>query len=71
MQLLTNTEASDDNSEKGFGMKWDPTQDVILHDAELNFLNGKKEHSKQPAKHVSKVPAYIPLNVTKRQFCLK
>ena len=64
VQLLTNTEASDDNSEKVLGMKWDPKQDVILYDAELNFLNGKKEHTK----HVSKIPAYIPLNLTKRQI---
>ena len=49
-------------------MKWDPKQDVILYDAELNFLNGKKEHRKQPAKHVSKIPAYIPLNLTKCQI---
>ena len=48
--------------------KWDPKQDVILYDAELNFLNGKKERGKQPAKHVSKIPAYIPLNLTKRQI---
>ena len=68
VQLLTNTEASDNNSEKVLGMKWDPIQDVILYDAELNFLNGKKGHSKQPAKHVSKIPAYIPLNLTKRQI---
>ena len=68
VQLLTNTEVSDNNSEKVLGVKWDPKQDVILYDAELNFLNGKKEHSKQPAKHVSKIPAYIPLNLTKRQI---
>ena len=49
-------------------MKWDPKQDVILYDAKLNFLNGTKEHSKQPAKHVSKIPAYMPLNLTKRQI---
>ena len=71
VQLLTNTEVSEDNSEKVLGMKWDPKQDVILYDAEPNFLNGKKEHSKQPAKYVSKIPAYIPLNLTKRHFCLK
>ena len=53
VQLLPNAGASDDNSEKVLGMKWDPKQDVILYDAELNFLNGKREHSKQPAKHVS------------------
>ena len=57
VQLLTNTYASDNNPEKVLGMKWDPTQDVILYVAELNFLNGKKEHSKQTAKHVSKIPA--------------
>ena len=67
VQVLTNTDTSDDNSKKVLGMKWDPKQDVILYDAELNFLNGKKEHSKQPAKHVSKIPAYIPLNLTKHQ----
>ena len=42
VQLLTNTEASEDNSEKVLGMKCDRKQDVILYDAELNFLNGKK-----------------------------
>ena len=68
VQLLTNTEASDDNSEKVLGMKWDPKQDVILYDGELNFLNGKKERSKQPAKHVSKIPAYILLNLAKHQI---
>ena len=31
-------------------------------------MNGKKEHSKQPAKHVTKIPAYIPLNITKHQI---
>ena len=68
VQLLTNTEASDDNSKKVLGMKLDPKRDVILYDAELNCLNGKKEHSKQPAKYVSKIPAYIPLNLTERQI---
>ena len=68
VQLLTNTEVSDDNSEKLLGMKWDPKQDVTLYDAGLNFLNGKIENSKPPAKHVSKIPAYIPLNLTKRQI---
>ena len=68
VQLLTNTEASDNNSGKVLGMKSDPKQDVILYDADPNFLNEKKEHSKQTAKHVSKIPAYIPPNLTKHQI---